>query len=121
MEIKKRPSQSLSLLGYQVSNLEKQDQNLLCYHYTIAQSFLTVQRYKKNRTSKLFPDYFHKTFPYKTSQSIIYLKKHKKKIDFNRFFLSSHKSMYLCKILSYNRCETIQKHYLLLHKLKRFK
>ena len=41
--------------------------------------------------------------------------------DFNRFFLSSHKSMYLCKILSYNRCETIQKHYLLLHKLKRFK
>lgn len=27
------------LLGYQDSNLEKQDQNLLCYHYTIAQHF----------------------------------------------------------------------------------
>lgn len=31
----------LNLLGYQDSNLEKQDQNLLCYHYTISQfSFL---------------------------------------------------------------------------------
>ena len=26
-------------LDYQDSNLEKQDQNLLCYHYTIVQSF----------------------------------------------------------------------------------
>lgn len=26
------------LLGYQDSNLEYQDQNLECYHYTIAQS-----------------------------------------------------------------------------------
>ena len=31
------PIQLFSLLGYQDSNLEKQDQNLLCYHYTIAQ------------------------------------------------------------------------------------
>ena len=31
------PIQILSKLGYQDSNLEKQDQNLLCYHYTIAQ------------------------------------------------------------------------------------
>ena len=28
-----------SRLGYQDSNLEKQDQNLLCYHYTISQLF----------------------------------------------------------------------------------
>ena len=28
---------SPSLLDYQDSNLEKQDQNLLCYHYTIVQ------------------------------------------------------------------------------------
>ena len=28
------------LLGYLDSNQEKQDQNLLCYHYTIAQCFL---------------------------------------------------------------------------------
>ena len=42
----------LFLLDYQDSNLEKQDQNLLCYHYTIVQSghqstapILTLQRY----------------------------------------------------------------------------
>ena len=29
---------TLFLLDYQDSNLEKQDQNLLCYHYTIVQS-----------------------------------------------------------------------------------
>ena len=28
----------LFLLGYSDSNQEKQDQNLLCYHYTIAQT-----------------------------------------------------------------------------------
>ena len=28
----------LSLLGYPDSNQERQDQNLQCYHYTIAQS-----------------------------------------------------------------------------------
>ena len=32
-----------SLLGYPDSNQERQDQNLQCYHYTIAQSF-RVQR-----------------------------------------------------------------------------
>lgn len=29
---------SLKRLGYSDSNQEKQDQNLLCYHYTIAQN-----------------------------------------------------------------------------------
>ncbi len=29
---------SLKRLGYSDSNQEKQDQNLLCYHYTIAQT-----------------------------------------------------------------------------------
>ena len=33
-----RTSMSLSELGYSDSNQEKQDQNLLCYHYTIAQN-----------------------------------------------------------------------------------
>ena len=28
------------MLGYPDSNQERQDQNLQCYHYTIAQSFL---------------------------------------------------------------------------------
>ena len=32
------------LLDYQDSNLEKQDQNLLCYHYTIVQSFNRTTR-----------------------------------------------------------------------------
>ena len=32
------------LLDYQDSNLEKQDQNLLCYHYTIVQSFIRTTR-----------------------------------------------------------------------------
>ena len=33
------PKQTFSfLLGYSDSNQEKQDQNLLCYHYTIAQT-----------------------------------------------------------------------------------
>ena len=31
-------------LDYQDSNLEKQDQNLLCYHYTIVQSFTGTTR-----------------------------------------------------------------------------
>ena len=30
----------MSLLGYPDSNQERQDQNLQCYHYTIAQSTL---------------------------------------------------------------------------------
>ena len=29
-------------LGYSDSNQEKQDQNLLCYHYTIAQNQRTI-------------------------------------------------------------------------------
>jgi hypothetical protein len=28
------------MLGYSDSNQEKQDQNLLCYHYTIAQTYV---------------------------------------------------------------------------------
>ena len=35
---------SFFLLDYQDSNLEKQDQNLLCYHYTIVQSFNRTTR-----------------------------------------------------------------------------
>ena len=31
---------SLSSLGYPDSNQERQDQNLQCYHYTIAQSIV---------------------------------------------------------------------------------
>ena len=34
---------SLFLLGYPDSNQERQDQNLQCYHYTIAQSFTAAK------------------------------------------------------------------------------
>ena len=32
----------LRMLGYSDSNQEKQDQNLLCYHYTIAQTDMPI-------------------------------------------------------------------------------
>ena len=35
----------ISLLGYPDSNQERQDQNLQCYHYTIAQGSNAMQRY----------------------------------------------------------------------------
>ena len=35
---KKHRLQSMLLLSYQDSNLDKQNQNLMCYHYTIGQS-----------------------------------------------------------------------------------
>lgn len=35
----------LPLLGYPDSNQERQDQNLQCYHYTIAQCSNAMQRY----------------------------------------------------------------------------
>ena len=36
----------LSLLGYPDSNQERQDQNLQCYHYTIAQS-ITLKAWQR--------------------------------------------------------------------------
>ena len=46
----KRPSQIkfetvFFMLGYSDSNQEKQDQNLLCYHYTIAQNHVINRCY----------------------------------------------------------------------------
>ena len=39
-----------SLLDYQDSNLDKQNQNLLCYHYTIVQTYvLSVKKRCKDR------------------------------------------------------------------------
>ena len=43
---KKRGSENrTSLLGYPDSNQERQDQNLQCYHYTIAHCLIAMQRY----------------------------------------------------------------------------
>ena len=54
-------------LGYSDSNQEKQDQNLLCYHYTIAQNLilvtplgLTLQRYNFSITYQAFLHFFSK-------------------------------------------------------------
>ena len=35
------------LLSYQDSNLDKQNQNLMCYHYTIGQSIVCANRLQK--------------------------------------------------------------------------
>ncbi len=42
MQIKKEALNGLLLLSYQDSNLDKQNQNLMCYHYTIGQSIFTL-------------------------------------------------------------------------------
>ena len=38
-------SEPSAVLGYPDSNQERQDQNLQCYHYTIAQCSNAMQRY----------------------------------------------------------------------------
>lgn len=42
------------LLSYQDSNLDKQAQNLLCYHYTIRQCLFETAKIQKNVTTKKF-------------------------------------------------------------------
>ncbi len=50
-------------LGYQGSNLDKQNQNLLCYRYTITQSFTHSLVWEcKNRDFKKKPKLFFKLF-----------------------------------------------------------
>ena len=41
------------LLTHQDSNLERQNQNLLCYHYTIVQSVARKQRQRYGKKIKL--------------------------------------------------------------------
>ncbi len=52
-----------SMLGYPDSNQERQDQNLQCYHYTIAQYICSkaVQRYSFFTKPKLFGIFFAPT------------------------------------------------------------
>ena len=96
---------ALLLLDYQDSNLEKQDQNLLCYHYTIVQSFNRTTRsvfddakillfiYTPNFSRIFLPTSLKKVFksPVFLFNSIITLsdshKKVKNKKDFISFFL----------------------------------
>ena len=41
------------MLTHQDSNLERQNQNLLCYHYTIVQSVARKQRQRYGKKIKL--------------------------------------------------------------------
>ena len=70
---------AFNLLGYSDSNQEKQDQNLLCYHYTIAQNLLfcqphlilTVQRYNFFIIYQYFGAFFSKKYKRKRELSLI--------------------------------------------------
>ena len=60
---------SKKTLDYQDSNLDKQNQNLLCYHYTIVQTYaLSVKKRCKDRSMsrnmQIFRDYFFLTVDY---------------------------------------------------------
>ena len=45
-------------MGYPDSNQERQDQNLQCYHYTIAQCLIAMQRYNIIFKNKQIPNFF---------------------------------------------------------------
>ena len=49
-------------LDYQDSNLDKQNQNLLCYHYTIVQSFCAFLEKRCKDSAFLF--YLPNKFPF---------------------------------------------------------
>ena len=52
-------------LDYQDSNLDKQNQNLLCYHYTIVQTYvLSVKKRCKDRTMSRNMQIFRDIFSY---------------------------------------------------------
>ena len=52
----------LPLLGYPDSNQERQDQNLQCYHYTIAQSFTAAKVRQVAESAKQIADFFQNNF-----------------------------------------------------------
>ena len=62
-----------SLLDYQDSNLDKQNQNLLCYHYTIVQTYvLSVKKRCKDRGLQANLQIFRSLFYFATSQIAYY-------------------------------------------------
>ena len=91
---------ALFQLDYQDSNLEKQDQNLLCYHYTIVQFFnRTTRSVFDDAKIRLFihPPNFLQTFFIKKAFFLVFtLKKLKKHRDFASFFLWIQENKYLC-------------------------
>ena len=73
---KKSPERCLfrgfSSLDYQDSNLDKQNQNLLCYHYTIVQTYvLSVKKRCKDRGLQANLQIFRSLFYILSSESCI--------------------------------------------------
>ena len=64
--------QGFSSLDYQDSNLDKQNQNLLCYHYTIVQTYvLSVKKRCKDRGLQANLQIFRSLFYVLSSESCI--------------------------------------------------
>ena len=89
-------------LDYQDSNLEKQDQNLLCYHYTIVQSFNRTTRSVFDDAKILLfqhtPNFSLLFFQINSFFPILYLKKSKTRQISHPFFHSYDKTKYLCTL-----------------------
>ena len=98
-------------LGYSDSNQEKQDQNLLCYHYTIAQNFILVipSRFDAAKVQlfhnipSISPFFFQKKsffssfFPHFSLITLVRLSKNPKgKEKYVGFFRNIQKSQYIC-------------------------
>ena len=81
---------SLKQLGYQDSNLEKQDQNLLCYHYTISHSAFDAAKVIKNTAHpNIFRTFFITFAHIPAKREAMMPKKHKNKSDFRQNFRMS--------------------------------
>ena len=64
------PYKTGNLLDYQDSNLDKQNQNLLCYHYTIVQTYvLSVKKRCKDRGLQANLQIFYSLFYLAASQT----------------------------------------------------
>ena len=64
------PYKTGNLLDYQDSNLDKQNQNLLCYHYTIVQTYvLSVKKRCKDRGLQANLQIFYSLFYFAASQT----------------------------------------------------
>ena len=79
-------------LGYPDSNQERQDQNLQCYHYTIAQSFCECKGSAICVKSKIIDNFFSYFF-------VLFLKKLKKRIFYRFEEVLFEKTIYLCMLI----------------------
>ena len=68
--------ESFSWLAYKDSNLDKQNQNLLCYHYTISQYLCAMDYFQKRCKDKAY-FYIYQIFApknkYKNKNSVVFI------------------------------------------------